>query len=192
MLQELIVGTPVRSFLPSAYRIKFALEPWERAGVARLREQVFCQEQGIFTGSDRDEIDDAAIHIVALSYNAVMLDEIAGTVRIHEPEPGLWFGSRLAVDLRHRRAGLLGPALIRLAVTTASARGAHTFLAHVQSANAPLFKKLHWKTLEEITLHGRAHHLMEADLDHYRPWPHGDVGFMATRETQLAGRVNAR
>jgi putative N-acetyltransferase (TIGR04045 family) len=192
MLQEMVVGTPVRNFLPSAYRIKFALEPWERDGVARLRERVFCQEQGIFSNSDRDEIDAVATHIVALSYNAVMLDEIAGTVRIHEPEPGLWFGSRLAVDLRHRRSGLLGPALIRLAVTTANARGAHTFLAHVQSANAPLFKRLHWKTLEELMLHGRPHHLMEADLDHYRPWPHGDVGFMVSRDTSFAGRADAR
>jgi putative N-acetyltransferase (TIGR04045 family) len=192
MLQEHIIGTPIRTFLPSAYRIKFAMEPWERAGVTRLREQVFCQEQGIFTGTDHDEIDSHAIHIVALSYNAVMLDEIAGTVRIHEAEPGLWWGSRLAVDERHRRSGVLGPGLIRLAVTTANARGAHTFLAHVQSANAPLFRRLHWKTLQEETLHGRPHHLMEADLDHYRPWPHGDVGFMVNRETQSTGRADAR
>src|ERR1700761_2090733 len=121
MLQEHIIGAPIRGFLPSAYRIKCALDPWERAGVARLREQVFCQEQGIFAGTDKDEIDSRAIHIVALSYNAVMLDEIAGTVRIHEAEPGLWWGSRLAVDMRHRCSGILGPGLIRLAVTTANA-----------------------------------------------------------------------
>jgi putative N-acetyltransferase (TIGR04045 family) len=191
MLQEQLIGKPIRNFLPGAYRIKFATDPWEHAGMALLREQVFCSEQGIFSGSDRDLIDETAIPIVALSYNAVMLDEVAGTVRIHEPEPGLWFGSRLAVDGSHRRAGVLGPALIRLAVTTASARGAHTFLAHVQSANAPLFHRLHWKTLYEETIHGRPHHFMQADLDHYRPWPHGDIGFMVNREAASYGKSHA-
>jgi putative N-acetyltransferase (TIGR04045 family) len=191
MLQEQLIGTPIRGFLPVVYRIKFATEPWEHSGMSRLRAQIFCAEQGIFDGSDRDEIDEIAIPIVALSYNAVMLDEVAGTVRIHEPEPGLWFGSRLAVDTRHRRAGVLGPALIRLAVTTASSRGAHTFLAHVQSANAPLFHRLHWKTLHEEMIHGRPHHFMQADLDHYRPWPHGDVGFMVSREAASHGRPHA-
>lgn len=183
MLQEQLIGTPIRTFLPGAYRVKFATEAWEQAGMRRLREQVFCTEQGIFSGSDEDVIDSIAIPIVALSYNAVMLDEVAGTVRIHEQEPGLWFGSRLAVDSRHRRAGVLGPALIRLAVTTATARGAKTFHAHVQSANAALFHRLHWKTLSELDIHGRPHHFMQADLAHYLPWPNGRIGFMVNRES---------
>jgi putative N-acetyltransferase (TIGR04045 family) len=191
MLQEQLLGIPISNQLPGAYRIKFATEAWERAGVARLREQVFCIEQGIFSVSDRDEIDEIAIPLVALSYNAVMLDEIAGTVRIHEQEPGLWFGSRLAVDSHHRRAGILGPALIRLAVTTAHARGAHTFLAHVQSANARLFHKLHWKTLHEEMIHGRPHHFMQADLDYYQPWSQGATGFMVNRDAAMLERLHA-
>lgn len=170
----------VKPFLPEAYRIKFATEPWECEGARRLRQDVFCREQGLFPQHDTDAIDACATPIVALSYSAGMLDEVVGTVRIHQERPGVWYGSRLAVARSYRRAGVLGPALIRLAVTSAHARGAHTFLAHVQSANAPLFERLHWRTLHEELLHGRPHHFMQANLEHYRPWAHGDTGFLAT------------
>ena len=73
-----------------------------------LRRAVFCDEQGIFAGDDRDAIDDAsrmpARRDVVLGGAP---DEVVGTVRIHEAEPGVWWGSRLAVHAayrRHRRA----------------------------------------------------------------------------------------
>lgn len=166
-------------FVASAYRVKLATEAWERAGAAALRRHVFCTEQGLFDGDDRDAVDDVAIPIVALSDLCGMPDAVVGTVRIHQPEPGLWIGSRLAVAAEHRRAGSLGAALIRLAVTTAAARGCLRFQAHVQSRNALLFRRLHWKTLEEVTWHGRPHHLMQADLAHYPPCPDGTRGFVA-------------
>ena len=79
---------------------------WEREGAYALRRQVFCDEQGIVRGDDRDAVDDYAIPLVALSLLGVAADEVVGTVRIHEDEPGLWWGSRLAVAARvspHRR-----------------------------------------------------------------------------------------
>ncbi len=173
-----ILEYSAKPFLAQTYRIKFVTESWEREGARRLRQEVFCREQGLFAHHDTDAIDAHATTIVALSYSAGMLDEVVGTVRIHEEEPGIWFGSRLAVARAYRRAGVLGPALIRLAVTSAHAGGAHTFLAHVQSANAPLFERLHWGTLREELLHGRPHHFMQADLNHYRPWAHGHTGFL--------------
>ena len=69
---------------------------------------MFCDEQGIFAGDDRDAIDDVAIPIVALVLLGVAADEVVGTVRIHEAEPGLWWGSRLAVAADYRRIGALG------------------------------------------------------------------------------------
>ena len=103
----------------------------------------------------------------------------ASTVRIHEPEPGIWYGSRLAVDRRYRRAGALGAALIRLAVSSAHARGCRTFLAHVQSQNALLFQRLHWQVLDEVELHGRPHMRMQADLAFYPPFATPEAGFLA-------------
>lgn len=169
---------PVTAFLPAEYRIKFATERWERAGAAALRRAVFCTEQGLFAGDDTDAVDARAVPIVAVSTLAATPHEVVGTVRIHEPEPGLWWGSRLAVAADYRRVGQLGAALIRLAVSSAHGRGCTRFLAHVQSQNAPLFHRLRWTTLAEIDLHGRPHHVMEADLAFYPPIPDPETGFL--------------
>ncbi|MDE8346325.1 MAG: GNAT family N-acetyltransferase [Acidocella sp.] len=156
-------------FIPGEYRLSHAATAWERADCHRLRRQIFCEEQKIFTTDDRDAIDDVCIHLAAWSCMFGHTDEIVGTVRIHEPSPGLWWGSRLAVARPFRRIGGLGPALIRLAVGTARAAGAQSFLAHVQAQNRALFESLNWQTLDEKTIHGRPHLLMQADLAAYEP-----------------------
>ncbi|WP_234731555.1 MSMEG_0567/Sll0786 family nitrogen starvation N-acetyltransferase [Acidocella facilis] len=170
---------PFRAFLPSEYQVKAATEGWEFRAAARLRRQVFCAEQGIFQQHDRDALDDVALPLVAVSLLGVAAGEVAGTVRIHEAEPGLWWGSRLAVAPEFRRAGALGAALIRLAVGSAHGRGAKRFLAHVQAQNVKMFQRLHWHTLEEMELHGRNHALMQADLAAYPAIRDPALGFRA-------------
>lgn len=167
------------AFLPAEYRIKFATDVWERREAAALRRQVFCEEQAIFQHDDRDAIDEVAIPIVAISSFAVAPQEVVGTVRIHEPEPGIWWGSRLAVAADYRKIGALGTSLIRLAVSSAHARGCRKFFAHVQSQNASLFRRLHWQTLEEREIHGRPHHFMQANLRHYPPIADAETGFVS-------------
>jgi putative N-acetyltransferase (TIGR04045 family) len=169
-------------FVASEYLVKYATEAWERHGALALRRAVFCQEQHVFANDDRDGIDEVATPIVALSMLAVTADAVVGTVRIHEESPGLWWGSRLAVAADHRRVGALGTALIRLAVSSARARGCTRFLAHVQSQNALMFQRLHWQTLEIVELHDRPHHRMEADLDFYPPCAAPETGFLALRK----------
>ena len=166
-------------FLPAEYRVKFATEAWERREAAALRRQVFCEEQGIFAGDDRDDIDAIAIPLVVISSLGVAPHDVVGTVRIHEAEPGVWWGSRLAVAADYRRIGALGSSLIRLAVCAAHARGCRRFYAHVQSQNALLFRRLHWRTIEETELRGRPHHFMQADLAHYPPILDPEVGFLS-------------
>ncbi len=170
---------PVKPFTASEFQVKFATDPWERNGAAALRRRVFCGEQGLFGTDDRDAIDTHAIPIVALSLWGVAADAVVGTVRIHEPEPGIWWGSRLAVAEDYRNVGTLGSALIRLAVSSAHARGCRRFFAHVQSQNALLFRRLRWRTLEVVDLHGRPHHHMEADLAYYPPFAAPETGFLA-------------
>jgi len=85
-------------FAPCEFRIKFAASRWEREGSYALRRAVFCEEQPIFNGDDRDATDDYAIPIVALSMLGVASDRVVGVVRIHEDAPGIWWGSRLAVE----------------------------------------------------------------------------------------------
>jgi putative N-acetyltransferase (TIGR04045 family) len=166
--------------LDLAVRIKLVTTGLELDATRRLRRSVFCDEQHIFDGDDLDDIDATAFPIAAVMSVPGRHDEVIGTVRIHEPEPGLWYGSRLAVARHARRIGSVGSGLIRLAVSTAHARGCHTFLAHVQTQNAPLFKRLHWTSLSTLDIHGRPHHLMQADLAHYPPIHDGAIGFDLT------------
>jgi len=170
---------PFKPFIASEFQVKFATDRWEHEGAAALRRRVFCQEQGLFADDDGDEIDRIAIPIVAVSLLGIAADEVVGTVRIHEAAPGLWWGSRLAVAPGYRRVGALGTSLIRLAVSSAHARGCTRFLAHVQSQNALLFQRLHWLALEEIDLHGHPHVKMQADLDFYPPFAAAEAGFLA-------------
>ena len=174
-----MIFDPFPVFLPAEYRVKFATEAWERREAMALRRQVFCEEQGIFAGDDRDEIDAIAIPLVVISSLGIAPHDVVGTVRIHEAEPGVWWGSRLAVAADYRRIGALGSSLIRLAVCSAHARGCRRFYAHVQSQNALLFRRLHWRTIEETALRGRPHHFMQADLAYYPPIADPEIGFLS-------------
>lgn len=169
-------------FAPAEFRVKWATEPWERREAHALRRAVFCIEQGIFPGDDRDAIDDRAQLLVAAVCVAGMPEQVVGTVRIHrETEDGidgLWCGSRLAVHPAFRRHSRLGVSLIRLAVGSARALGCRVFRAHVQSQNASLFRSLHWDVLGEETLFGRPHTRMQADLSHYPPVLDPEAGFI--------------
>ncbi len=169
-------------FLPCEFRIKFAASRWEREGSYALRRAVFCEEQGIFRNDDRDATDDYAIPIVALSMLGVASDRVVGTVRIHEEAPGVWWGSRLAVEQDYRRIGAIGATLIRLALSSANTMGCKTFLAHVQTQNGPLFRQMRWESIEEIDLHGRPHLKMRADLSAYPPCATPELRYVALRK----------
>ncbi len=82
----------------------------------------------------------------------------------------------------YRRIGAIGATLIRLAVSSAHAMGARSFLAHVQAQNAPLFHGMHWETMAEVELHGRPHVKMRADLDFYPPCHTPEIGYVALRK----------
>jgi putative N-acetyltransferase (TIGR04045 family) len=160
---------PLPPFVPAQFGIKLLTEPWECAAAAALRQAVFCREQRIFTDTDRDEIDTFATPIVAVDYVMGMAHRVVGTVRIHEHEPGIWYGSRLAIDVEHRGVYGLGSGLIYRAVATAHARGSRLFFAHVQLPNVGFFRRLAWEPLREVSLHGHPHMLMQADLAAYPP-----------------------
>lgn len=170
---------PFAPYHASEFQVKFATSDWERGQARALRRAVFCEEQQIFVDDDRDAIDEYAIPIVALSMMGIAADRLVGTVRIHEPEPGLWWGSRLAVDQEFRKIGALGATLIRLAVSSATAMGCHTFLANVQVQNGLLFRRLHWDIVEEFEIYGKAHLRMKADLAYYPPCITPEAGFVA-------------
>jgi len=167
-----------QTFTPCEFRIKWADSGWELSQARALRRAVFCVEQGVFVGDDLDAIDSHAQTLVAVSTVGGMPDQVVGTVRIHAHEDGIWWGSRLAVHVAFRSHGRIGATLIRLAVSSAHARGCSVFLAHVQSQNVALFEKLRWAALKEESLHGRSHHLMQAELAAYPPCHDPLTGFV--------------
>ena len=149
----------------SEYQFKLALSPNHLEAYFLLRQQIFCQEQGIFPTSDRDNYDTIAYPIVAVNRD----NKVVGVVRIYEPEPRLWYGGRLGVHPDYRRGWKVGKGLIRKAVTTANTWGCGRFSATVQLPNVRFFQRLHWNSIEEIDICERPHHLMEADLNFYPP-----------------------
>lgn len=162
------------------FQVKWATNDWEIEQANRIRQTVFCEEQGVFKEHDRDEIDLIAQPLIVTTSILGMPEEVVGTVRIHQAEPGLWWGSRLAVKKEFRRQGILGASLIRLAVSSANTLGCHTFLATVQEQNEVLFKRLHWGTIGYESIHGMKHAKMQADLEHYPLLKHPSLGFWVT------------
>jgi putative N-acetyltransferase (TIGR04045 family) len=156
-------------FVPGEYRIKHLSERWELAACRALRREVFCREQGLFDGDDRDARDAHALPIAAIACVAGLPEQLVGTVRIHcdDAQSASWSGSRLAVHADFRRSAWLGSELIRHAVCTATARGCRRFTAQVQLQNRALFERLHWRALDVMQVQGRPHVLMEADLAYY-------------------------
>ncbi|AUX27564.1 uncharacterized protein SOCEGT47_081580 [Sorangium cellulosum] len=134
-----------------------------------MRRAIFCDEQGLFRGTDEDAWDASASPIVAVQRGAREGEEVVGVVRIYEVEPGVWHGGRLGVARAHRKQGVVGRGLVHKAVTTAHGWGCRRFLALVQAANVPFFESIHWRSLEERTHRDHPHHLMEADLASYPP-----------------------
>lgn len=182
-----ISNEPGRTTAPAwpAFHVRQAVFDHEIEQAMALRRAVFCDEQGLFQGSDRDDIDLQARLLIAAACDVQPgQGSVLGTVRIHEASPRLWWGSRLAVQRAMRRQARLGEQLIRLAVCTAHGLGCETFLAHVQVQNVPLFERLHWRTLDTSLAHGREHHLMQADLAHYPPCLDPQMGFFV----QAGGR----
>jgi putative N-acetyltransferase (TIGR04045 family) len=143
----------------------------ERAAYFALRREIFCAEQGVFDGDDRDDCDATAVPIICLAEADAGDARVVGVVRIWEEEtaPGDWWGGRLGVDRDFRTAGGVGRWLVQTAVGTARAWGAYRFRATVQRPNVAFFRRLRWQTRTELDLFGRPHHLMEADLTHYPP-----------------------
>lgn len=151
------------------YTFELAQSPQDRQAYFRLRQAIFCEEQGLFAGNDEDDIDGVAYPIIAVDNDVIAGKRIVGVVRIYEAQPRLWYGGRLGVHPDYRRVGRIGKGLIQKAVTTANAWGCDRFLATVQLQNVRFFRRLHWQSLEEISICDRTHHLMEADLNFYPP-----------------------
>ena len=146
-----------------------------------LRREVFVEEQGLFDGNDRDDVDDDPRTVVLLA----RADDgtLLGGVRLWPMVPGRdigwWSGGRLAVAARARTHAGIGAALIRAACARAEAEGALRFDATIQAQNESLFHRLGWTTQGRLEIHGRSHlHML---------WPIGRVERLAQASKSALG-----
>jgi putative N-acetyltransferase (TIGR04045 family) len=160
-----VSGSTDATQLADPFVCRVARDARELQDYFALRRSIFCAEQGLFADDDRDQQDDDAHAIVCVHGGA----RVVGVVRIWETGPGEWWGGRLGVDAEFRTAATVGRRLVQTAVGTARAWGAWRFRATVQRANVSFFRRLRWRSLEELDLLGQPHNLMEAELGWYPP-----------------------
>ena len=135
----------------------------ERQGHFAVRHAIFVDEQGLFAGTDVDEHDDQAIHIVAVAGDT---GAVVGAVRCYPAGDDVWYGGRLAVLQAYRHhAAAIGANLCRLAEATVIEHGCRCFLAYIQLQNVRFFERLDWRAQGEPVIHcGEPHQVMAASL----------------------------
>jgi len=142
-----------------------------------IRHEVFVEEQGMFRGSDQDEMDPLSLHILA-----VKRGECVGTVRITPLGDGNWLGSRLAV--REPFRGRVGALLVKKAEEEVKRRGGRRFRAYIQPSRVGFFERCEWRVLEKIPdYHGKPHVLMSASGSMWQEDP--SVPFPEDRGSRL-------
>lgn len=123
----------------------------------RLRRAAFVVDQGLFRGSDHDDLDDdpRTVVLVATASDGTVLGGVRLAPRT-TTDIGWWTGSRLVTDTAVRASGL-GPALVRAACAHAESAGVLRFEATVQRRYLAMFTALGWEMLGDCLLGERPH-----------------------------------
>ena len=158
------MGSSRSTIAPSALSIdcRVAASGDELDAHFRLRLAVFVEEQGLFSGDDRDARDAEPRTLHAVGF---VDGEPCGAVRLYPLDTsGEWKGDRLAVSAEHRD-NHLGAELVRFAVRTAGLLGGSRMIAHVQLPNVRFFEHLGWSVEgDPEPFHGVTHQLMSIGL----------------------------
>nr|WP_254189740.1 MSMEG_0567/sll0787 family protein [Nocardia noduli] len=171
---------------PSGYLIGPA-DDRRLAEYRAMRRENFVVEQGLFAGSDSDDIDDdpRTTVLVALTPDGVLL----GGVRVAPVTPvdiGWWTGSRLVVDCRLRTKGV-GQALVRAACAFAENSQVLRFEATVQARYERMFAGLGWIRLGECVVGQTDHVRMRWPIDRVGRLAHATKGMLAAALAPLRG-----
>ncbi|MFI7587673.1 MSMEG_0567/sll0787 family protein [Spongisporangium articulatum] len=162
LLRDLSVPSPASTFV---------VEQADAAALAayrRLRHDEFVVSQGLFTGSDADEVDDDPRTVVLVA--RAPDGRVLGGVRlhpVHAPDIGWWQGSRLVT----RDGAHVGAALVRAACARAEAEGVLRFDATVQDRYRRFFERLGWDHTGTVVVQGVPHAGMR--------WPIGRIAALA-------------
>ncbi|TRW80340.1 GNAT family N-acetyltransferase [Mycolicibacterium sp. 018/SC-01/001] len=173
---SILSGTPRP---PAPFLITPASTSSALTAYRRLRRDEFVSAQGLFTGSDRDDIDDDPRTVVLVA--TAPDGHVLGGVRLApatDPDIGWWTGSRLVVHPGVRSDGV-GPALVRAACAHAESAGVLRFEATVQRRYSRLFEALGWDLVGERMVAGQEHAWMR--------WPIASIQRLATATKAFLG-----
>jgi predicted GNAT family N-acyltransferase len=98
--------------------IRWATGAEDVQGALRVRDQVFCGEQGVPRSEERDELDDSALHLVAVRQDG---GRVVGTLRLLAGGRVAKIG-RVAVERDWRRLGIASQ-MLEIALGVARERG---------------------------------------------------------------------
>jgi predicted GNAT family N-acyltransferase len=101
-----------------AISIRWAAGSEDVQGALRVRDQVFCGEQGVPRSEEHDELDDSALHLVAVQPDG---GRVVGTLRLLEAGGVAKIG-RVAVERDWRRRGIASQ-MLEIALRVARERG---------------------------------------------------------------------
>ncbi|GAA2754564.1 MSMEG_0567/sll0787 family protein [Amnibacterium kyonggiense] len=161
-----LTGSPRRTAPWTVRRAEGA----ELEAYRRLRRTGFVDEQHLFAGSDRDDVDDDPRAVVLVAV-ATETGAVVGGVRLApltERDIGWWAGSRLVVDGTVRGTAGLGARLVEEACLVAEASGVLRFDAAVQDRYAGLFTRLGWTDHGPASIAGAPHRRMRWPIDRIR------------------------
>jgi predicted GNAT family N-acyltransferase len=102
---------------PPQLELRWAHTDEQLQDALRLREQVFCREQGVPLAEERDGLDDSALHLLALGPG----QRVIGTLRML-PVAGVAKIGRVAVDREWRERGIASR-MLDAALAAARQRG---------------------------------------------------------------------
>jgi predicted GNAT family N-acyltransferase len=125
------------------FEIRWADSAQDVRSALRVREQVFCREQGVPWAEERDGRDDGALHVLALSADA----RVIGTLRL-QLAGGVAHIGRVAVEREWRGRGI-GSRMLDAALARAGRRGCHEARLASQLAAAGLYERAGFAVVSE-------------------------------------------
>jgi putative N-acetyltransferase (TIGR04045 family) len=186
---SILAGVPTHESAPPEFLITEAENAAQLAAYHRLRRDSFVSHQGLFTGTDLDDIDDdpRTVVLVATAGDGTVL----GGVRLAPrgaADIGWWTGSRLVVTAS-RQAGGIGPAVVRAACSYAKSRGVLRFEATVQQRYSTMFARIGWQPCGADLLIGRCPHVrMRWPLNPFQPLVGDTKSFLGDALSPLRGQ----